>query len=250
MRYDGLTEAYWKQQINHIERVRAKIAARAAATSPGRLIPDDTDLVIGTGRRVAVAVLFLDISSFSRRQSITVAEQEMMLRVLNLFFTEMIRIIEDHGGYVEKNTGDGLMAYFEPVLGGEVGAVQRAVASALTMEAANEFLICPVLRASGVDPLKFRITIEHGPVTVARIGAAQRFNANVAIGNAANFAAKMLGLIEADQIALGAAARAQLPIEWQILWTEQAQVNTGWVYGDSNVPYPLFLYTGRWAKLV
>jgi len=36
-----------------------------------------------------------------------------MLRVLNLFFTEMIRIVEDYGGAVEKNTGDGLMAYFE-----------------------------------------------------------------------------------------------------------------------------------------
>jgi adenylate cyclase len=36
-----------------------------------------------------------------------------MLRVLNLYFSEMIKIAEEYGGTVEKNTGDGLMAYFE-----------------------------------------------------------------------------------------------------------------------------------------
>src|SRR5260370_41133856 len=111
MNYDGLEQSYWTSQIERVESLRSKISARAAASAPiGRVIPDDDDLVIGTGRRLMLTVMFIDISKFSQRQSITANEQELMLRVLNLFFTEMIRIVEDYGGVVEKNTGDGLMA--------------------------------------------------------------------------------------------------------------------------------------------
>lgn len=249
MNYDGLEQSYWDSQIQRIEGLRSKIAARAA-TPVGRVIPDDTDLVIGTGRRLNLTVMFLDISGFSIRRSVTADEQELMLRVLNLFFTEMIRIVEDYGGVVEKNTGDGLMAYFEddPSTMSPTSA-QRAVSCALTMTATNEYLISPILRATGVPPFEFRTTMDHGAVTIARIGAAQRFNANVAIGNAANFAAKMLGLVNPGEIVLGAAARNYLPVNWQTQWTQLSPVSTGWVYSDTSVPYPLYLYTGRWAKL-
>lgn len=157
MNYDGLDRAYWESQITRIEGLRAKIAARASSPA-GRVIPDDTDLAIGTGRRLNLTVMFIDITRFSTRRSITADEQELMLRVLNLFFTEMIRLVEDYGGAVEKNTGDGLMAYFEDQPGDDRGAisVKRAIACALTMAAANEFLISPILRATDVPPLEFR----------------------------------------------------------------------------------------------
>jgi class 3 adenylate cyclase len=249
--YDGLEQSYWESQVERIERMREKIAARAS-TPVGRVIPDDTDLAIGTGRRLSLTVMFIDISQFSARRSITADEQELMLRVLNLFFTEMIHIVEDHDGYVEKNTGDGLMAYFEDQPGNDSAgnSVKRAVACALTMAAANEYLISPILRATGVQPIEFRTTMDHGDVTIARIGAPQRFNANVAIGNAANFAAKMLGFVKPGDIALGAVARNRLPAQWQTHWTELSPISTGWVYTHTNAPYPLYLYIGRWAKLV
>ena len=37
----------------------------------------------------------------------------MLLAALNLFFSELVKVAEDYGGTVEKNTGDGLMAYFD-----------------------------------------------------------------------------------------------------------------------------------------
>jgi adenylate cyclase len=249
MNYDGLDKAYWEAQIQRVVQLREKIVARATVPL-GRVIPDDADLAIGTGRRLSLTVMFVDISGFSQRKSSTPQEQEMMLRVLNLFMTEMIRIVEDYGGNVEKNTGDGLMAYFEDEPG-RTGAnsTKRAVSCALTMHAANEHLIAPILRATPVAPIDFRVTMDHGPVTIARIGAAQRFNANVAIGNTANFASHMLAQVKAGQIALGASAQSRLPEVWRTLWTELSPVATGWVFGDSTVPYPLYIYTGRWARL-
>lgn len=250
MNFDGLAEPYWNSQIARVESLRGKIAARESIPA-GRVVPDDSDLAIGAGRRIPLTILFLDISGFSRRPSITAAEQEMMLRVLNLFMTEMIRIIEDYGGCVEKNTGDGLMAYFEddPGVGG-TNSTKKAVACALTMDATSHLLIAPILRASDVTPIQFRVSIEHGTVTIAKIGAPRRFNANVAIGNAANFAAKMLGNLTAGQIGLGSNAYSRLPAFWQQNWTVLSPVSTGWTFSGSGLPYPLYLYTGRWTRLV
>lgn len=251
MNYDGLEASYWESQIERVEHLRQKIGTRAAVPA-GRVIPDDTDLAIGSGRRLDATVLFIDISGFSQRRSASAVEQELMLRVLNLFFTEMIRITEDYGGEVEKNTGDGLMAYFEDRTTTDPGgnSVKRAVACALTMDVANNYLVSPILRATGVSPLRFRMAMDHGSITIARIGAAMRFNANVAIGNIANFSAHMLAMIKPDDISLGACAWSRLPEPWRTNWTELSPIKTGWTYLDSSTPYPLYLYKGRWARLI
>jgi class 3 adenylate cyclase len=196
MNYEGLQACYWKSQIERVRKLRDKIA-NSEPSSVGRVVPDDEDLAIGTGRRLDVAVLFLDISGFSKRPSETEPDQTLLLNVLNLFFTEMIKIAEEYGGTVEKNTGDGLMAYFEDGGGtpGERGC-KRAVAAALTMMASNAYLIAPILRATPIPEILSRVSIDYGSVTIARLGAARRFNANVAIGATANFACKMLSLAQ------------------------------------------------------
>lgn len=180
MQYDYLEQSYWTDQITRVSNLRDRIATRAASPA-GRVVPEDTDLSIGAGRRLSLTVMFIDISGFSSRSSATAEEQELMLRVLNLFMTETIKVVEDYGGHVEKNTGDGLMAYFEDSTG--VNSTHKAIACSLTLHAANDYLVAPILRATPVLPLQFRVSMDYGEVTIARIGAAQRFNANVAIGN-------------------------------------------------------------------
>lgn len=246
MNYDGLQSTYWHSQCERVEELRKKISARPKI-GEGRVIPEDESLTLGDGRRLKMAVMFLDICSFSGRGMETTEEQDLTLRILNLFFTEIIRTAEEYGGTVEKNTGDGLLAYFED--NADKG-VKRAVASALTMMAANEHLINPVLRASSAKEIEFRISIDYGPVTVARLGPARRFNANVAIGTTANFASKMLRFAKAGDIVLGEVAKEQLPVDWQAIWTELVTAETGWVYRVSGKPYPLYRYMGRWSRLV
>src|SRR5687768_1730381 len=136
MKYDGLEKSYWDSQIARVEALRQRIVARAEPTAPGRVVPDEGDLSIGTGRRLDLTVVFIDISGFSSRRSVSAAEQELMLRVLNLFMTEMIKVIEDYGGNVEKNTGDGLMAYFED--SSDSNSTVKALSCALTLHAAND----------------------------------------------------------------------------------------------------------------
>src|SRR5258708_25207641 len=242
MDYDGLLTSYWQGQTSRIKALRDKIVA-TVPSQPGRVIPEDEDLVIGQGR-LKMAIFFLDISSFSERPSETDEEQMLLLKVLNLFFTEMIRIAEEYGGTVEKNTGDGLMAYFEDGGGtpAEIGP-KRAVACALTMMVANDYLIKPILDATPVPDIKFRVSIDYGSVTVARLGAAQRFNVNVAVGATANFASKMLDFAGPGDIVIGASVRDQLPSTWH-QFTQPMPLTTGWVYRLTGLPYPLYMYTG------
>src|SRR4051794_31999403 len=102
MDYESLQRSYWERQISRVEALRVRIS-EDEAPGQGRVVPGDDDLALGEGRRLNLAVMFLDISSFSTRASETAGEQALMLRVLNFFFSEMIKIAEDYGGTVEKN---------------------------------------------------------------------------------------------------------------------------------------------------
>jgi class 3 adenylate cyclase len=250
MNYDGLTASNWKAQQERVEQLRAKIEARPMV-GDGRTVPGDDSLTIGDGRRLSMAMMFIDICDFSKRNIETLEEQGLMLKVLNLFFTEMIRICEEYGGNVEKNTGDGLMIYFNDQEGNppEVGS-KRAVACALTMLASTEILINPILRNSGVSPIEFRTSIDHGNVTVAKIGAPRRFSANTAIGSTANFACKMLKHAGKNEIIIGENAKQQLPQYWQNKWVIPCQQTSGWTYIQTGLPYKIYKYIGRWSRLV
>lgn len=250
MNYDGLTASNWKAQQERVEQLRAKIEARPMV-GDGRTVPSDDSLSIGDGRRLSMAIMFIDICDFSKRNLETLEEQGLMLKVLNLFFTEMIRICEEYGGNVEKNTGDGLMIYFNDQEGTppEVGS-KRAVACALTMLASTEILINPIICNSGVSPIEFRTSIDHGNVTVAKIGAPRRFSANAAIGSTANFACKMLKHASKNEIILGENAKQQLPPYWQANWVIPCQETSGWTYIQTGLPYKIYKYIGRWSRLV
>lgn len=241
----ALTRNYLTKQVTRTKATIEVIRDRSRVEL-GRVIPSDTDIAIHSGRRLTATVLFLDISKFSSRPSSTAGEQEALLKVLSLFFTEMIRIIEDHGGVVEKNTGDGLMAYFVAEAGDTVAVQQRALTAALTMFYASSNIINPVLRNSGVEPLNFRICMDHGPITVAKVGAARGFNGIVAIGATANIASKMLAFAEANTILLGSMVLDGLPAEWRRLFVRLETAETGWTYTSNGGPYAFWRYDGRW----
>jgi class 3 adenylate cyclase len=247
MDYDRRSRDYVEKQIERISMSLVKL--RSSENQPGRTIPDADDLVIGTGRRLPMAIMFLDICNYSSIPSETSSEQTKNLETLTIFFTEMVRIAEDYGGTVEKNTGDGLMAYFEDHGGQppEAGC-KRAIACALTMNKTNTVILTQILINAGIRPFEFRIAIDYGMITIARLGAARRFNSAVAIGTAANVANKMLKFGTESQIVIGESVLKRLPQQWQNQYTKKITDQTGWVYCLLNLPYPFYEYTGRWIN--
>lgn len=241
-----LTHAYLLKQIARNLAAVEKIRERSQVTA-GRVIPSSGDLPLHAGRRIEATVMFLDISKFSSRPSWTDTEQENNLRVLSLFFSEMIRIVLDYGGTVEKNTGDGLMAYFTRKSANDASAQQTAVAAALTMFSAAQTIVNPLIAKSGLAPLDFRICLDHGPITIAQVGVARDFNGIVAIGTTANIASKMLAFADPNTILIGTKVYEALPAYWQSNYATFKTAQTGWNYTDDNAPYVFWQYDGRWT---
>lgn len=238
-------KAYQERQIERSEALLNRLRTRGPAARQGRQIPEAGDLPIGEGRTLTGTVLFLDISGFSGRGSDDARDQEAMLIALTLVFGEMIRVVEDHGGRVEKNTGDGLMAYFAGEGLVALPPEQVALEAALTMFSAAEHVIDPQLERLGLAPFRFRVCLDHGPITVAEIGAARRFRGIVAIGNTANIAAKMLAKAGSGELLIGERVASGLPREW---WRfVRDPIETGWFYTASNRPYLAWRYLGRWT---
>jgi adenylate cyclase len=246
---DGLRSAYWEDLIARRDESVRKLKLQQALTASGTTIPEDEHLVIGEGRHIAAAVMLIDISGFSGWPSANQVEQADVLTVLNLFMSEMIRILRDYGGEVEKNTGDGLLAYFDAQPGeDESETCKRALGCALTMHACTAFLINPVLLGS-LPKVRFRVGLDYGQLTIARIGSPRVFSSRVAIGSTANVAAKMLAHGSADDIIIGNNLRAQLPTAWS-QHAEFLTADSGFFYKLSGAAYSLYRYTGRWTRLV
>lgn len=244
---DRFSATYHTVQERRVEITRRRIQAQDATVAQGRVIPDPADLPIGKGRRLNAAVLFLDISGFTRRRSETADEQDAQVRVLSLFFSEMIRVVGDFGGTVEKNTGDGIMAYFARGAPADPDVRHRALVCATYMFHAADQLINPIVQRSGLNPLSFRVCIDQGWITIARLGAAQRFNHIVAVGAAANRTSKMLAHADPGELLLGDAVLDGLPAPWLRDHVTLKTYDTGWIYDDGR-PYGFWLFRGRWVS--
>jgi adenylate cyclase len=243
---ESYSSNYHSIQARRVEIMRRRIQALSRTVATGWIIPAPEDLPIGRGRRLDAAILFLDISGFTHRPSETAEEQDGQVRILSLFFSEMIRIVGDFGGTVEKNTGDGIMAYFSRPRGIAPDPRQRALVCALYMFLAAERLINPVIQASGFEPLRFRVCLDFGSITIARLGAAQRFNHIVAVGTAANRTSKMLGHAEPDELLLGDAMLPGIHADWIQQFLSHSGRESGWVYND-GAAYHFWRYDGRWT---
>ena len=241
-----MTPEYWNQLKVRVDRHFQKVVERGHSVSKGLAIPADGDLPIGEGRRLWMAVLFLDICNFSSRPNNSAEEQAATTKAFTIFFAEMIRVIEDYEGTVEKNTGDGLMAYFENAGYTTTGAT-RAVSAAMTMMAINRDIIAPRLSAEDLAPINFRIGIDVGNVTIAEVGAARGFHGIVAIGTTANVASKILDVADAGQVVIGDWVKGELPKEWHTHVKEHTP-QTGFTQGPNQQPYPFHLFDAHWTN--
>lgn len=138
-----------------------------------------------------VAVLFSDVRNFS-----TIAEKlqpEEIVKLVNVYFDLQTKIIESHGGIVDKFMGDQIMAIFEgrsmadDVLRAAV-EIQRQI-RLLNQERA----------ADGKVTLEMGIGINNGAAVMGHMGSAHRMDYTV-IGDVVNVAARLCSYAKTRQI--------------------------------------------------
>jgi class 3 adenylate cyclase len=146
--------------------------------------------------RKTVSVLFADIvSSTSRSEQ---ADPESTRRMLARYFDAMRRVVERHGGIVEKFIGDAVMAIFGiPVLHEDdsLRAVRAALEFGSAVAALND-----ELSGGGWPPISLRIGVNTGEVVAGDPAASQ----TLVTGDAVNVAARLEQAANPGDVIIGA----------------------------------------------
>ncbi len=141
------------------------------------------------GQRQEVIVLFCDIRRFTVWSE--KVGPEALVAQLNEYYSQMVGIVQEHGGTVQKYIGDALMAAW-----GDVRAqppsegATHAVHAALRMVEALRKLNLHWAKQPGREQLSFGIGINHGECVVGQIGHPRRLEFTV-LGDPVNLASRL-----------------------------------------------------------
>lgn len=221
------------------------LPARIRQVATGRTTPALAGLTIGSGREVAATVLFFDIEGSSTRTPTGRPEHlRTTLATLNCVIPIMSRVVTDYGGYIEKNTGDGLMAVFGP----SDSSANEALDAATTCFYVLRTIVNPFLTANGIESVDARIGIDHGQLLLARIGlptgsADIQRNFLTAIGPAANIACRLQGLAGTNGICVGDGVRQHASPDRAIHFQAFIPPDWDWVFEGTQDPYWVWKYT-------
>jgi adenylate cyclase len=151
------------------------------------------------GQRRNITVMFSDVRGFTTLTES--ADAAKLVEQLNEYFTEMVRIVFEHSGTLDKFIGDAVMAHWGSIktAGLETDA-RRAVSTALGMRRALAMLNSG-WRTRGMVELHFGIGINHGEAIVGNLGSEEKKEVS-AIGDAVNLASRLEGVTKPYHIDL------------------------------------------------
>ncbi len=172
------------EDITSEKRVRSTMSRYMSAEVVDQLLESGEAQLGGADQHVSI--LFSDVRGFT-----TVSEQlgaRETVSMLNEYFEEMVEVIFQNSGVLDKFIGDAIMALYGVPFNAEFDA-DNAVNTANDMFVALRRL--NARRADrGMDPVDIGIGISTGDVVVGNIGSTRRMEYTV-IGDSVNLAARL-----------------------------------------------------------
>lgn len=237
---------YWFYLTQQFKVLTKDLKSKLEGVVAGRAVPSTNLIAIGSARKVNAAVLFFDIRGSSNRSGL------VALYTLDVVIPMVMRIVHDHDGYIEKNTGDGVMAIFTGM--DEQKACKAALESAMTCFYILKNAINPHLAQVSIPVVDARIGIDFGEILVARIGvhkgsADQDRSFLTAIGSAANIACRLQEQADTNQIWVGNMIKSKGPQEWQNFFSPVLPAEWTWISSGSSEPYPAWHFDAIWSEI-
>lgn len=160
------------------------------------------------GQRVWATALFADIRDFSAfTQKV---DLNALLDELNEYYTTMQRVIDAHGGVVNKFGGDSMLALFGVPIPSQNHAQQAVNATMAMMEELSELNNQRLAR--GVAPIRIGIGVNTGEMIVGNLGSEKR-REYTALGDSVNLAKRFSDLNKEtpfETVFMGEATLSQL----------------------------------------
>ncbi|MGH7525500.1 MAG: adenylate/guanylate cyclase domain-containing protein, partial [Gemmatimonadales bacterium] len=181
----GIKNSRYADQVRREALVRSNFERYFAPNVAADIAQQEAVIRLG-GERRPITVLFSDIRGFT-----TMAESmgpDAIAQLLSEYFSEMVEVIFEHGGTLDKFVGDAIMALWGAPIS-HPGDPDRALQAAVTMQQA----IGELNRrwaAAGRPEIGVGIGINHGEVFAGNIGSHRRLEYTV-IGDAVNVAARL-----------------------------------------------------------
>ncbi|MBY0517318.1 MAG: adenylate/guanylate cyclase domain-containing protein [Bacteriovoracaceae bacterium] len=161
-----------------------------------------------SGQTLTLTVLMIDLRGFTATsQNLSSAE---LVRFLNIYFEEVLKIFIKHSIVVDKFIGDGILAYVDPKEGDEVTSAYNA-----SLELMNEIpSINKKLTAAQLPEIQIGVGITRGEVILGNIGGEERWQYTI-IGATVNRSARLESLTKAvkRRMVLDKSAYLMLPEE-------------------------------------
>lgn len=188
---EDLLEEVFEDIEDHAELVDERLED----ISEGETIPDLEDMRIHDAKKFRLGIVFIDINDFTQYTSDN--PDKDVLFMLNVFVPKAMELVREMDGAFEKNTGDGLLAYF--------GAEEEDEDIAETV--LFYYLMIQLLLHSGVNPILEEYDVESisisagaalGDTYISRIGI-HSLNRRTAVSTNANVAAKLEGMAGTNQ---------------------------------------------------
>jgi adenylate cyclase len=183
------TVAYRAATEGRQRKMITDIFGRYVDSTVVNILINNPHLVKLGGEKREISILFSDIKGFS-----TISEKvddETLVKLLNVYMTDMTNVILKHQGTVDKFIGDAIMAFWGAPLKDE-NATFHACVSALEMQYRLEKLQPKLYKIGNVE-VKQRIGINTGICTVGNMGSEQR-QSYTAIGDPVNLASRLEGV--------------------------------------------------------
>jgi adenylate cyclase len=181
----GIKNSRYAEQIRREATVRSNFERYFAPNVAADIVQQDAAIRQG-GERRPTTVLFSDIRGFT-----AIAESmgpDAIARLLSEYFTEMVEVIFEHGGTLDKFIGDAIMALWGAPIA-HADDPDRALRAAVAMQRAIARLN-ERWAAEGRPEIGVGIGINYGEVFAGNIGSHRRLEYTV-IGDAVNVAARL-----------------------------------------------------------
>ena len=181
----GIKNSRYADQSRREAMVRSNFE-RYFAPNVAREIAQQAGAVKLGGERRPTTVLFSDIRGFT-----AMAESmgpDAIAQLLSEYFTDMVDVIFDYGGTLDKFMGDAIMALWGAPLG-HADDPDRALRAAVEMQQAVSRLN-QRWATEGRPQIRVGIGINHGEVFAGNIGSHRRLDYTV-IGDAVNVASRL-----------------------------------------------------------